>query len=339
MLDPLQLADLDEFRAALLTWYRQKRRDLPWRRTQDPYAIWLSEIMLQQTRVAAVIAHYQRFLQRFPTVHSLAAARESSVLAQWSGLGYYRRARNLHAAAKAVVRDHGGAFPRTSAGLRALPGIGRYTAAAIASIAFDEASAVVDGNVERVISRLSKSTVSGKRIWEIAAQLLAGERPGEFNQAMMELGAMVCLPAEPNCPGCPIRSFCRTQGRHHASRKAPPQVKREIAYALARDGNSVRLIQRGANQPLMPGMWELPQVAVTRSRELLFSVRHSITVTDFTVRVLSCAGELEGTWIKNSRLASLPLTGLTKKILRRAAIIKEPVSYRKVSARLGQASR
>ncbi|HKR82928.1 MAG TPA: hypothetical protein VJS37_02065, partial [Terriglobales bacterium] len=166
------------------------------------------------------------------------------------------------------------------------------------------------------------SPVSGKRSWEMAAQLLARECPGDFNQAMMELGAMVCLPAEPNCPECPVRSFCRTQGRHHARRKAPQQVKREIAYALERDRNSVRLVQRGANEPLMPGMWELPQVTVSRSGELLFSVRHSITVTDYTVRVLSSARDLEGTWIKNSRLASLPLTGLTKKILRRAAIIK-----------------
>jgi A/G-specific adenine glycosylase len=324
MVDLLHSTDLDEFRAVLLAWYQRNCRDLPWRRTRDPYAIWLSEIMLQQTRVAAVIAHYKRFLKRFPTVHTLAAARESSVLAQWSGLGYYRRARNLHAAAKAIVREYGGAFPRTSTGLQALPGIGRYTAAAIASIAFGDPSAVVDGNVERVISRLAQSTVSRKRIWEITAQLLARERPGEFNQAMMELGAMVCLPAEPNCPECPVRSFCRTQGRHPARIrvKTTQQVKREIAYALERDRNSVRLVQRGASEPLMPGMWELPQVAVSRSCELLFSVRHSITVTDYTVRVLSSAGQLQGTWIKNSRLATLPLTGLTKKILRRAAIIK-----------------
>jgi A/G-specific adenine glycosylase len=322
MIDPFRSIHLDEFRAVLLDWYQRNRRDLPWRRTRDPYAIWLSEIMLQQTRVAAVLAHYKRFLKRFPTVHRLAAAREPSVLAQWSGLGYYRRARNLHAAARTVIREHGGAFPRTSAGWQALPGIGRYTAAAIASIAFDEASAVVDGNVERVISRLVKSTVSGKRIWEIAARLLARESPGEFNQAMMELGALVCLPAAPNCPECPVRSFCRTQGRHHARQKAPQQVKREIAYALERGRNSVRLVQRAENEPLMPGMWELPQVAVSRSRELLFSVRHSITVTDYTVRVLSSRGDLPGTWIKNSRLATLPLTGLTKKILRRAAIIQ-----------------
>jgi A/G-specific adenine glycosylase len=322
MVDPFKSVDLDGFRSALLAWYQRNRRDLPWRRTQDPYAIWLSEIMLQQTRVAAVIAHYHRFLTRFPTVHKLAAARESSVLAKWSGLGYYRRARNLHAAAKAVVRVHGGAFPRTSAGLQALPGIGRYTAAAIASIAFHEASAVVDGNVERVISRLSGTAVSRKRIWEVAGQLLASEHPGDFNQAMMELGATVCVPAEPNCLNCPVRNFCRAQGRNCTRTKAPRQVKREIAHALERDGNSVRLVQRSANEQLMPGMWELPQVALRASHKPLFSVRHSITVTDYTVRVLSCGGDLPGTRIKNSRLPKLPLTGLTKKILRRAGIIE-----------------
>jgi len=322
MVDPFKSVDLAGFRAALLAWYKRNRRDLPWRRTRDPYAIWLSEIMLQQTRVAAVIVHYHRFLTRFPTVHKLAAARESSVLAKWSGLGYYRRARNLHAAAKAVVREHAGTFPRTSAGLQALPGIGRYTAAAIASIAFDEASAVVDGNVERVISRLSGTEVSRKRVWEVAAQLLAREHPGEFNQAMMELGATVCVPAKPDCLNCPVRNFCRAQGRLCTRIKTPRQVKREIAHALERDGNSVRLVQRSADEQLMPGMWELPQVALRASPKPLFYVQHSITVTDYTVRVLSCGGDPPGTWIKNSRLPKLPLTGLTKKILRRAGIIE-----------------
>ncbi|HTM38872.1 MAG TPA: A/G-specific adenine glycosylase [Terriglobales bacterium] len=322
MADFLQSTDLDRFRDALLGWYRRNRRDLPWRRTLDPYAIWVSEIMLQQTRVTAVIAHYNRFLKRFPNVQKLAAARESSVLGHWSGLGYYRRARNLHAAAKAVVREHAGVFPRTAAGLQTLPGIGRYTAAAIASIAFDEASAVVDGNVERVISRLSGCTIASHQIWEAAAVLLENEHPGDFNQAMMELGATVCRPAEPNCLACPVRSFCRTRGRHSAGRKRTRQVKREIAYALEQGGNSVRLVQRGANEQLMPGMWELPQVEVPAQHKLLFSLRHSITVTDYRVRVLSVAGELAGTWIKYSRLAALPLTGLTKKILRRAGVIE-----------------
>ena len=322
MARPIKPTDLDRFRTVLLRWYRRNRRDLPWRRTRDPYAIWLSEIMLQQTRVAAVIEHYNRFLKRFPTVQKLAAARESSVLAQWSGLGYYRRSRNLHAAAKAVVRGHRGVFPRTSAGLRALPGIGRYTAAAIASIAFAEASAVVDGNVERVISRLGGRKISGKRIWEVARQMLAREHPGDFNQAMMELGATVCLPAEPNCLECPVRIFCCTQGRHRLTVKAQPRVKREIAYALKRNPDSVRLVQRGAYEQLMPGMWELPEVAVGAPHKLAFTVRHSITVTDYTVRVLNSAADVPGTWIKKSRLPRLPLTGLTKKILRRAGIIQ-----------------
>src|SRR5438552_2355221 len=167
------VSDLGAFRAALLEWYRQNRRDLPWRRTRDPYRIWLSEIMLQQTRVAVVIERYEHFLKRFPSVRKLAGARETSVLAEWSGLGYYRRARNLHSAAREVVRGQAGKFPGSSAELEALPGIGRYTAAAIASIAFDEPVAVVDGNVERVISRLlGGAKASSKSMWDAAEQML-----------------------------------------------------------------------------------------------------------------------------------------------------------------------
>lgn len=309
------------FRAALLKWYRANRRDLPWRRTDDPYRIWLSEIMLQQTRVAAVMEHYERFLKRFPTVRKLAAAKEESVLAQWSGLGYYRRARNLHAAAKVVVRQHAGEFPRNSAELRGLAGIGRYTAAAIASIAFGEAVAVVDGNVERVTARITGQNISGEQVWTIAGQMLSREHPGDFNQAMMELGAMVCLPGEPKCSDCPVRRFCRTRGRLAAVPQAPRQYKREIAHALTQRDGSILLVQRPANEQLMPGMWELPQVTPRASDEQLFSVRHSITVTDYKVRVVSSNGA-KGTWIRRERLHKLALTGLTKKILRRAGIIQ-----------------
>ena len=314
--------DLKAFRVALLMWYGRHRRDLPWRRTRDPYRIWISEIMLQQTRVAAVIDYYNRFLKRFPTVEKLAAAREATVLAQWSGLGYYRRARNLHAAAKVVVRKFSRAsFPRTAGELRELPGIGRYTAAAIASIAFGEAVAVVDGNVERVISRLRGAAVSGERTWAIAEEILSREQPGDFNQAMMELGATVCLPGEPNCGDCPVRKFCRTQGRHRARGKKVRHMKREIAYALDQASGSVLLVQRGDGESLMPGMWELPQVAPAASEEELFSLRHSITVTDYAVRVVRGRGGLRGTRVSAVRLRSLPLTGLTKKILKRAGII------------------
>ena len=180
------------------------RRDLPWRASRDPYRVWLSEIMLQQTRVAAVIAHYQEFLRRFPTVEKLAAARQASVLAAWSGLGYYRRARMLHAAAKVIVREHGGKLPASEERLRELPGIGRYTAAAIASIAFDEPVAVVDGNVERVLQRVAGKRLAGEELWTAANRLLDAKRPGDFNQAMMELGAVVCTPRAPACLTCPV---------------------------------------------------------------------------------------------------------------------------------------
>jgi A/G-specific adenine glycosylase len=310
-----------EMRKRLLRWFGQEQRELPWRATRDPYCVWVSEIMLQQTRVAAVIDHYGRFLKRFPRVENLAAAREASVLAIWSGLGYYRRARNLHAAAKVVVKEYGGEFPRTSAGLLTLPGVGRYTAAAIASIAFGEPVAVVDGNVERVISRITGTGVSGEKLWERAGEMLSVEHPGDFNQAMMELGATVCLPGEPKCSTCPVRRFCRTQGRHHARPKSARQAKREIGCGLEIAGGSVLLVQRSENEKLMPGMWELPPISLHSSHKPLFAVRHSITVTDYTVRVLRGEG-LSGTWIKNSRLRTLALTGLTKKILKRAGVIQ-----------------
>src|SRR5258708_9537843 len=197
-------------RRALLTWYDANRRDLPWRKTRDPYRVWISEIMLQQTRVAAVIPRYVEFLRRFPSVQKLAAARESSVLAQWSGLGYYRRARNLHNAAKIIKREK--VVPQTAETWRALPGIGRYTAAAIASIAFDEPVAVVDGNVERVLRRVLGSAMTKNESWEAAQSFLDPARPGDFNQAMMELGATICLPGQPQCQPCPISKFCCTRG-------------------------------------------------------------------------------------------------------------------------------
>jgi A/G-specific adenine glycosylase len=313
--------NLPAFRRALLAWYEQNRRDLPWRRTRDPYRIWISEIMLQQTRVNAVTARYDEFLRRFPRIEKLASARQTSVLAAWSGLGYYRRARNLHAAAKVIMRERQGVFPCTSAALRTLPGIGRYTAVAIASIAFGEPAAVVDGNVERVICRISGgSSTSAATIWTSADQLLCRDHPGDFNQAMMELGATICLPGRPACSACPVQRFCRTQGRHHSVPK-PKQIKREIAYALAQGSDSVLLVKRGDGERLMPGMWELPRVTSPNGHERLFSVRHSITTSDYTVHVLAGREVANGTWIKNSRLGKLPLTGLTKKILRRAEII------------------
>jgi A/G-specific adenine glycosylase len=310
------------FAEGLLAWYDAHARDLPWRKNRDPYRVWLSEIMLQQTRVAAVLEHYRIFLKRFPTVQKLAAARNASVLAAWSGLGYYRRARMLHAAAKLVVKEHGGRFPDGSQALRQLPGVGRYTAAAIASIAYAEPTAVVDGNVERVLARLLGKELKGEATWDAAGQLLDRARPGDFNQAMMELGATICLPREPKCLLCPVSSFCATRGELPQARTSPPQQKREIHFGLARRDGQVFLIQRNQHESLMPGMWELPAFPGRRAGKPLLSLRHSITITDYAVRVLELPSpdETEGAWIAMSRLTSLPLTGLARKILRRLEI-------------------
>ena len=206
--------ELATFREQLLAWFRQFRRDLPWRRTQDPYRIWLSEIMLQQTRVAAVIPYYERFLERFPDIRTLAAAPQEEVLRLWSGLGYYGRARNLQKAAKQIVAKHGGAFPANPEDLLALPGVGSYTAAAILSIAFGKKHAVLDGNVARVLARLGaiRGDLREPQRWQAvqstADALLDPKTPGEWNQAVMELGATLCTPKSPQCLLCPVARFC-----------------------------------------------------------------------------------------------------------------------------------
>jgi len=313
-----------EFRRSLLRWYRRNARALPWRSVKpkpaDAYRIWVSEIMLQQTRVAAVLAHYRVFLRRFPTVHALARAREAEVLAVWSGLGYYRRARMLHQAAREIVRDHGGKLPRDVAALRALPGIGRYTAAAIASLAFDVPAAVVDGNVERVLSRLDGETLSSAETWQRAQELLDPRKSGDFNQSMMELGATVCLPERPRCEACPVASFCVTRGALPA-KPAAARRKQQTAYALARRNGSVRLVQRSKGESLMPGMWELPACAANGGEPLL-RLRHSITTTDHAVAVYASPGAKgKGKWVETTDLPELPLTGLARKILRRVGVI------------------
>jgi A/G-specific adenine glycosylase len=212
--NPLSAAEKRRVRAALLRWYRANRRDLPWRRTRDPYRIWLSEILLQQTRVETGLPYYERFVAAFPTVADLAAAPLDRVLKLWDGLGYYTRARNLHRAARLVVHERGGVLPRTAEQWQQLPGIGRYTAGAIASIAFDAAVPVVDGNVKRVfarvfcIERCIDAPAIQTELWRIAADLLPPTAPGDFNQSLMELGARLCTPRKPRCADCPIRRCC-----------------------------------------------------------------------------------------------------------------------------------
>jgi A/G-specific adenine glycosylase len=335
-----------KFQRGLLSWYDTNARDLPWRRTDDPYHIWISEIMLQQTRVTAVLDYYARFLKTFPTVKALAQAQEPTVLAAWSGLGYYRRARQMHKAAQAIVQDHKGHLPKTAEELRTLPGIGEYTSSAIASIAFGEPVAVVDGNVERVLLRIfpeEEMPAAAKARWlrDRAASLLDARRPGDFNQSMMELGATICLPQRPLCLHCPVQPFCATRGEHQA-----PQPKkmdsRQIAYALLRrncaGATQVLLEQRPSSASLMPGMWELPEVEMQASdrHRVELALRHSITVTNYQVQILSFSGPeakrrwpLRGyprKWVRSSDLAGMPLTGLARKVLQRLQIMPLAIS-------------
>jgi A/G-specific adenine glycosylase len=262
-------------RPAILRWYSRHRRDLPWRRTRDPYAIWVSEIMLQQTRVETVIPFYTRFLDRFPTVDSLARAREEAVIAAWSGLGYYRRARHLRAAAGLVVRDHGGQIPVEPAALRRLPGIGEYTAAAIASVAFDCPAAAVDGNVIRVLARihgLSGSRVSPslrREVTRLAEELAHGPRPGDWTQALMELGATVCHPRDPRCEDCPARAMCRARASGRPDRypeapvtRPPKRVDRVMLAAWSR--GRLLLVRES---PVGPGSWTIPHARSSSSPE------------------------------------------------------------------------
>lgn len=330
---PLSSQWVKSFRRNLLRWYDHDRRELPWRGISDPYRTWISEVMLQQTRVPVVVAYYQRFLGRFPDVGSLARAPGSAVLAAWSGLGYYRRARMLHRAAREIVRDRGGKLPASAAEWRELPGVGRYTAAAIASIALSEAVAVVDGNVERVLGRLlaePRGVGPHKNWWELAEKLLSRERPGDFNQAMMELGAILCLPGEPRCVQCPVARWCASSGVGQAPRRsgttaevAAPPVKRrrrKVAYTLALRDWQVRLRRREVSEKLMPGMWELPAVSVNGARPAAV-LKHSITTTDYRVLVFKGSSRV-GEWVPRERLSQLPLTGLTRKILKHFQVIQ-----------------
>lgn len=341
--------------AALLAWYRRHRRDLPWRRTKDPYAIWLSEVMLQQTRVETVLPYYAAFRERFPSVEALAAAPLEEVLAAWSGLGYYRRARLLHRAAAAVVAR--GGFPRTIEGLRELPGVGEYTAAAVGSIAFGLAEPVLDGNVERVTARWLAQPGDPKRgevrrvLRAAAAELLDRESPGEANQALMELGATLCTPRRPACLLCPLRPSCRAaaQGNPEAYpelRADRPIERHERVLALVLDEEErVLLFRRGDDEPLLAGTWELPWAAAGpragaelaeryggswRLGEELGVVRHGITFRDLvlTVRRATCETEAgvvaegpEAGWFEPRAVARLPHSAMVDKALAAAGLV------------------
>lgn len=272
----------------LLAWYDRAKRDLPWRRTSDPYAILVSEMMLQQTRVETALRYWPAFLAAFPTTAALAAAPIESVLARWAGLGYYRRARLLHRCATAIEREHGGRFPDDPAAIEALPGIGRYTAGAIASIAFGLPRPLVDGNVARVFCRLlriaadSRDAPVAKRLWSAAEELVPPARPGEFNQALMELGATVCTPRQPRCGECPIAFACAAREAGEVASCPSPRKRREpvavrLAAALIRRGSALAVVRRSAGTR-MAGLFDLPAIEVDADADAAASLSRALPI-------------------------------------------------------------
>jgi A/G-specific adenine glycosylase len=336
--------------AALLPWYRRHRRDLPWRRGPEPYRVWISEVMLQQTTVKAVVPYYEAFLERFPTVAALAGAAEEQVLAAWSGLGYYHRARNLHRAARHLVERHQGRFPRTLEAALAVPGVGLYTASAVLSIAHGVPLPVVDGNVRRVLARLrclrGPAWRSDAAFYNLAEEMLDRAAPGDWNQALMELGATVCKPRQPACPACPLRQTCgaRAQGVQEElpemrPRRAPVAVT--VAAAVVERQGRLLLVRREQGR-LMGRFWEIPQTSLesrgrpdlvgelrerygleVRPGALLARARHAITYRRIRLEAYRAALRRQPPadpdrflWAAPAEIAALPVSSLTRKVVR-----------------------
>ncbi|MDP6478370.1 MAG: A/G-specific adenine glycosylase [Nitrospinaceae bacterium] len=342
-------------RRKLFAWYDKTKRDLPWRDTKNPYNIWVSEIMLQQTQVKTVLPYYLRWIKTFPTVEKLAGASERKVLKLWEGLGYYSRARNLRKAAQIIVKDMNGKVPDTVAGLMALPGIGRYTAGAIASIAFGLKAPVLDGNVKRVLSRLfclnenGATSASENRLWQKAADLLPTRRPGDFNQALMELGATVCTPKSPTCLQCPVRTSCEVFRRgtlelFPPAKKKAPAKKIEVSAAIILRNRKIYIQQR-AKGGLMGGLWEFPggkrekkeSMEDCLRREIkeelgasitildkVMTIKHTYTQFRVTLHVFNCRlngqrlrpnGCEQWKWVSPAQLATYPFPAANVKIV------------------------
>jgi A/G-specific adenine glycosylase len=334
----------------LLAWYRRHRRDLPWRRDQDPYRVWVSEVMLQQTTVKVVTPYFEGFLARFPTLTALADAREDDVVAAWSGLGYYHRARNLHRGARHVRDQHEGRFPRTLEAALAVPGVGLYTASAILSIAHGVPLPVVDGNVRRVLSRLfalrgPKWRKDGP-FYNRAQELLAENVPGDWNQAVMELGALVCTPQKPGCAACPVRSQCRALELGIVDRLPEGKARRAtvavtVAAALVERHGRILLVRRAEGR-LMGGMWEVPQTSLesrgledlvpelrerhqleVRPGRLRASARHTITFRRIRVEAYEARLARQPpddperyAWVLPGDLSAFAISSLTRKVVR-----------------------
>jgi len=336
--------------AILLAWYDRHRRDLPWRSPPgarpDPYRVWLSEIMLQQTTVVTVAPYFDRFMARWPDVSSLAASSLDEVLHQWQGLGYYARARNLHACARAVAERHGGVFPDDAAGLRALPGIGDYTAAAIAAIAFDRREAAVDGNVERVVARLfavrDPMPAAKPRLRGLAADLVPAARAGDFAQAMMDLGATICTPRKPRCVLCPLREDCAARAGGFAedlpARAEKPErpLRHGVVFWLQRRDGAV-LLRRREEKGLLGGMIEVPSTpwreeawdetealgsapAQAKWVALPGIVQHGFTHfrLDLTILAGTIDNPIDGIWARPEQFKDYAFPTLTKKVVKHA---------------------
>ncbi len=346
-------AEIPSFRRRMLSWFAERKRDLPWRRTRDPYRIWLSEIMLQQTRVAAAIPYYERFLEAFPNVQAVARAKTDRVLAHWAGLGYYSRARNLQRAAKEIVSRHASEFPREYEAALALPGVGRYTAAAVLSIAHGEPYAVLDGNVARVLARMGAlhGDLRTPALWrklEAAAQdLLARNSSGDWNQAMMELGATVCTPKSPRCEECPAEKWCRARKlgiaeKLPSARKKRATVQITLAAAVLLDprGRTLLVRQLDGDGALFSRMWQFPAlettgadagaalaghlrekfgVAGTKNLTPLATARHAVTFRNirlepFLIRVARLPRVKGARMVALSQIRRLPISNATQKI-------------------------
>jgi A/G-specific adenine glycosylase len=287
-------ADLSRLRRRLLDWFDRCQRDLPWRCNRDPYRIWVSEIMLQQTQTATVIPFFIRFLKAFPTLEGLAAANEQDVLRHWEGLGYYRRARHLHRAAQQIVEEHAGLFPRDANALSTLPGMGRYTVGAVLSQAFDQRLPILEANSQRVLCRIfgvRENPMHGpvrRRLWEIAAAILPRRRVGDFNQALMEVGALICTPAAPRCAACPLNTACianRLKLQESIPSRAPRKASalvREIGIVVRRSPQ-VLLVQRSA-EGRWPSLWEFPHDRL-EEQETLEEAAHGLALRTLGIRV------------------------------------------------------
>jgi A/G-specific adenine glycosylase len=331
------LKSLAPLRRALLAFYRKHARDLPWRRTRAPYAIWISEVMLQQTQVQTVVPRFADFLRQFPTIAALAAADERTLCEAWAGLGYYRRARNLHKAARMIVAELGGTIPNSEAALRKLPGIGAYTAAAIASIVFAAKHAAVDGNLVRVLARVfalpgrANDAALVRAVRARARILVDCDQPGEINQALMDIGATLCRPENPACPDCPLRQSCRAfhQGnptKYPGKKLRAARKSLRIAFAWIEDSGALLLEQRPLDG-LWPGLWELPSASGARAkRELaqrlgqalgppLANISHVLTHRQVSASIYSASARPQAgqKWWKNP--LSAPLSSLARKAI------------------------